>query len=598
MPSSGLVLTGGQRQPDHTAQLRNRLWKNVASSTLDNIFCIPLAQKPGDYDEVPLQGTQYKVDDECRRKLQAALGEPCGAFPPTDVLNQGLDLFIRQFHPAVPFIHLPTFSAKDAPPLLLYTMCLTGMVVLGTKEALNFVRMSYLPFLSRIKAELDKCSASAGNDSTPGTLSIFATAFLLLNMVVFTKEYIEKSTMLWVDLISIAQYHGLFASIDGQILNMNLWKTIQDRDARWKAWGRVESVKRMIVGLLLLDSWYSWHLCRTPIITPGSVQFIPPYNQILFMADTSAEWELIDGGNNLLLPIVLTPLESIKVPLLSNPVDGICMYGVLAMIQLRQSEAYHRLLLNRASQPFIPCYVFATDGRARCLLSLQIQIAHQYSDVLEQLNPNVTIMWHTMCMSLTADLQLFIRASERDVPTPVRKTSLRQIKEWSQTPAARRACLHAAHIYKAIHKAIANDVGPKHLLFHSESSFFIAALVLALYKLTVPEPRAPPAGSTSIELLNDLRWPTLGTECFVSIVNPEPSDNLAINFIRNSGTVSMGGVPLPSGSLSARHILRMYERLFEKSAKWNVGNLLRGLRLFHDDLFGTELLSWDTGAID
>lgn len=354
----------------------------------------------------------------------------------------------------------------------------------------------------------------------------------------------------------------------------------------------------MIVGLLLLDSWYSWRLCRTPIITPGSVQFIPPNNQVLFEADTSGQWELIGGEGNLLQPIVLTSLESIKVPSLGNPVDDVCMYGVLAMIQLRQSEAYHRLLLNRASQPFVPGYVFATDSRARCLLSLQIQIAHQYGDVLERLNPNVAIMWHIMCMTLTADLQLFIRASERNVPTSVRKTSLRQIKAWSQTPAARRACLHAAHIYKAIHKAIANDMGAKHLLFHSESSLFFAALVLALYKLTVPEPKAPPAGSTSIELLNDLQWPTLGTECFASIVDPEPSDNLAINFIRNSGTVSMDGVPLPSGCLSARHVLRKYERLLEKSAKWSMGNLSRGLRLFHDDLFGNELLSWDTGAID
>lgn len=152
MPSSDPVLTGGQGQSDHTAQLRNRLWENVASSTLDNIFSIPLAQKPDDNEDGSLQGTRYNVDEKCRQQLQAALCEgvsttPFGApsaFPPTDVLNQGLDLFIRQFHPALPFIHLPTFSAKNAPPLLLYTMCLTGMVVLGTKEALNFVRRSYL----------------------------------------------------------------------------------------------------------------------------------------------------------------------------------------------------------------------------------------------------------------------------------------------------------------------------------------------------------------------------------------------------------------------------------------------------------------------
>ena len=60
-------------------------------------------------------------------------------FPPAEILDMALDLFFRDFHPLVPFIHVPTFSAKDARPSLLYAMCLIGMVLLGTKGTLNFV---------------------------------------------------------------------------------------------------------------------------------------------------------------------------------------------------------------------------------------------------------------------------------------------------------------------------------------------------------------------------------------------------------------------------------------------------------------------------
>ena len=153
MPPSDPVLTGDQEQSNHTAQLRNRLWRNVASSTLDNIFSLPSA--PTDLQESPLQDTRYTVDRECRQKLQAALGEPFGAFPPTEVLNDGLDLFFHHYNPSIPLIHLPTFSVKSAPPLLLYTMCLIGLVMLGTPEALAFVRRS---FLVRVSPDSMECT--------------------------------------------------------------------------------------------------------------------------------------------------------------------------------------------------------------------------------------------------------------------------------------------------------------------------------------------------------------------------------------------------------------------------------------------------------
>ena len=113
--------------------------------------------------------------------------------------------------------------------------------------------------------------------------------------------------------------------------------------------------------------------------------------------------QLVRSGKRLLMPTVLAPSETVAVTALDNPVDDFCIQGVLAMVQLRLSEAYHRLLSNRASYPFAPCHTYAMDGRARCLPSLQLQIANKYGEVLERLNPNAAIMWHNICMTLTAD---------------------------------------------------------------------------------------------------------------------------------------------------------------------------------------------------
>lgn len=289
------------------------------------------------------------------------------------------------------------------------------------------------------------------------------------------------------------------------------------------------------------------------------------------------------------MPTVMAPSENVTVPGLDGPVDDFCIHGVLAMVQLRLSEAYHRLLSNRASYPFAPCHTYAMDGRARCLPSLQLQIANKYGEVLERLNPNAAIMWHNICMTLTADTQIFDLAAGRAGAGPARK-ALDDIAAWSQTPAARRACLHAAHIYKAMTNRKASD----HTMFHSVFSLFSAALVLGLYIFMVPNPSEVQVGGTSIELLDDIDWERVGTEGFTSFMEPRgsqsftPSDDPAVNFIRNGGTVYFRGVPFQGGYQSARRILLDYAGLLKDAGKWSVRKFSYVLYIMSDVLMEVE----------
>jgi hypothetical protein len=151
--------------PANTGRLINTLWRDITLSSVDNIFSIHSLH----YSSEPnaIQGSRCGFDEECRRRLQAAFGEmgipshmqssmnrgippdtPASTlnhseFPPAEILDMALDLFFRLFNPLLPFVHLPTFSAKKARPSLLYVMTLVGMTLLGTKGTTAFVSRNF-----------------------------------------------------------------------------------------------------------------------------------------------------------------------------------------------------------------------------------------------------------------------------------------------------------------------------------------------------------------------------------------------------------------------------------------------------------------------
>lgn len=154
--------------PNNVGRLMNNLWRDMVCYDLDNIFSVHTFHPPGPPPDTP-QGSRYGLDEECRLQLQAVFGfaqpslsqvnspdndalSPAASgsgtggppsFPPAEILDMALDLYFRDFHPLVPFVHLPTFSAKRTRLPLLFVMCLIGMIILGTKGTTNFVSRSF-----------------------------------------------------------------------------------------------------------------------------------------------------------------------------------------------------------------------------------------------------------------------------------------------------------------------------------------------------------------------------------------------------------------------------------------------------------------------
>lgn len=151
--------------PPNTGRLINSLWRDITMSLVDNIFFVQ--SLPFSIEPSVNQGSRCGFDEDCRRRLQAAFGQTTVSlhmqsprdrnippstsaptlnpfdFPPAEILDMALDLFFRLFHPLLPFVHLPTFSAKKARPSLLYVMALVGMTLLGTKGTTAFVSRNF-----------------------------------------------------------------------------------------------------------------------------------------------------------------------------------------------------------------------------------------------------------------------------------------------------------------------------------------------------------------------------------------------------------------------------------------------------------------------
>ncbi|KAJ6156755.1 hypothetical protein N7497_005640 [Penicillium chrysogenum] len=564
--------------PPNTGRLINSLWRDIAMSPVDNIFSVQslhLHNEPS-----IIQGSRCGFDEDCKQRLQAAFGQmtvsaymespsnrnippatPTSTlnhsdFPPAEIFDMALDLFFRLFNPLLPFVHLPTFSAKKTRPSLLYVMTLVGMTLLGTKGTTAFVSRNFSSALNKVTAEFSRCSM--GLESVSGTVTSFATVLLLINLAGLTgeKTHLEQCQPLYINVMSVAQRHGLFSANEGQVLDMTLFETVPDIDMRWKAWSKVESTKRIIIGLLLLDSWYS--------------SFLSTAN-LFFSAHSSIQWaHLIRGGKHILSSTILAPSENINFNSASqNPTT--------ASSPIEPTT----LLLHATPTPWT-----VEPGVS---LLLQSQIITNYYETLHRLNPNALVTWHSMCMTLTADIQIFDLAAGRAGPSPARN-ALDNIREWSQTPAARRACLHAAHIYKVM----ANRKTSDHPTFQSMFSLFSAGLVLGLYTFMVSDSASSPSSVGSVELMDDVDWRSVGTEGFTSFMEPRgsqtfaPTDDPAVNFIRNGATIYLRGLPFHGGYQSARRILLDYASLLKDSGKWSVKKFSYILYIMSDVLMDVE----------
>ena len=245
----------------------------------------------------------------------------------------------------------------------------------------------------------------------------------------------------------------------------------------------------------------------------------------------------------------------------------------LTLISLRMHEASDRLGVTVNHQHHEPWRVFSGDERSHGIVPLVVSFRSIY-------DLNSIVLWHKLCMKLSANMQHFELAAGRAGAGPA-ATALEHISAWTRTSTSRRSILHAAQIYKLLSDRKVSDIVHP----HSIVALFHAALVLGLYIFTVSP--SPDSDHTCYELSDSVDWTDIDK---LGLASPERSssasgtDSATARFIQSGGSLSMGNVTLEGGYASARKTLLHCADLMEGMGRWKSRTFSQILHIMSDDL--------------
>jgi hypothetical protein len=258
------------------------------------------------------------------------------------------------------------------------------------------------------------------------------------------------------------------------------------------------------------------------------------------------------------------------------------------------------------------------DIKASCLPLLM----RTYGGSLNSGNGNSLILWHYIGLCLTTNLSAIEDAAGRNGPEAA-KAALGSLKTWADTPAARRACLHAISALTASSRQWLSEG----VMLHTEMALFTAALVLGFYTVTAPRFEATDH-NPSYDLFEDVDWTEVGdagllvqhdsshpqpeistspvrrpelqiaaaaaasSSCSSSSSHSGPSTTCAATiFIQNGGPVSFRGAEYHNSYGSARRTFMNYAAHLEEIGRWNVEEYCKVLYIISDTLLTSDATS-------
>lgn len=593
-----------------------QLWHKIVSSLSDNIFSSPDLETPGESSndirltsnteiclthDIKMQLRNIKrnlVRNECNCfKSDGQLRDTCDQHyfcaNSNDIFEQGLYLYLDKYQPTYPILHVPTFNPRAVQALLLFTICMIGLAFVKTEEAVRFICHIYPALLDEVYKRIISTTPEFSNPAA--ALSELILAHHMLFLVVVTEGNIcpTKSEMLYRYTLTAAQNLGLFSSDIAQISDA-LFSSVPKDHRRWSSWSRVESMKNLIIGLILYDCSLSGIFSMRPIISTNTLKIALPCDFDLYRARSAHDWiHLVDQGSSLAAPMMRLSCNEICLPDLPCQVHISCLYGLMSAILVRLTANYHRLivdsdLVQEDKHRYVPWQIYTLDRRAAMTTQLVVQFIQLYDTILRNSNPNCVVIWHNLCLLLTADIRLLERAAGREGPEAM-QTARNAIRLWAQTPAARRACLHAAQIFHTLsHWKPMDGTGfqPVRCLFHS-------ALVLALYTLVSPAVKDVQDSDGFDLAKTDIDWKAVGEEGLTDAPQDGApqlrTDNPPVNFIRCGGPIILCGKTYFTGARHARRLVLDFASLLDEVGRHWMAKYTRLLYMIHDTLMDVKM---------
>lgn len=361
---------------------------------------------------------------------------------------------------------------------------------------------------------------------------------------------------------------------------------------------------RLVATLIMTDSWWSYKLGTTPLIFMHEVRYDLPCSTELFRSSSARHWKRladVSAGidNELVVIQRLTPWVALPS---ARSISPIGIVGLLSIVWIRILEMRHRMIprwpvdIEHGKRLMIPGTIYATDESGKMPSHSLLDIYTRHAQFLHDENPNCVTLWHFLNLQLLVNVEIFESATGR-YGVDNAHSALSVIASWSKTRSARRACLHAAGIYKAMNRQRITDGA----MLHTESAVFLAALVLSLYTFMIhsdgddgheAESDFRRENAEPCEILDDVDWPALGLTGFEPLAEAEITDTLpngpARCFIENNSPLSFMGTVCDGGYEGAQMILIEYANLLGDLGKGPAEGLGQILRIMSNSLVDME----------
>ncbi|KAH7139954.1 hypothetical protein B0J13DRAFT_505333 [Dactylonectria estremocensis] len=625
-----------RQRPKFAGRLMRQLWEQVTHHKSDNIFTAPQASAHDFIHAVSnrRQTSPRSMDEECRTRLAQHCneldesfryenstddetqstprsflsGSPSDseeAFPTLEILDSSLDFFFQFFHPILPFMHKSTFDLRNTPSALLLSMCLVGLSYVDRIRTRAFVSR-YLNKMMQSCSD-DMASQALGQCTASDLLATLASTLIVVYLALGFRDEIDQSQayMLCAQMLSIADKRGLFAANQGDDPGLQLRQGPSDPEGFWKAWARIESVKRLIFCFVWLDMAYARLMNAAGVIEIDKVELHLPCDDALFDGPTSAGFlNAIQQGAQLTMPrMKIRNFYTTSTPPLSDTSTQILLRGLyLRVIAVRTKLSEEE---NQCSDPHPVSHaeaLAAVDSSIKDIITDVLLLPTTQASVLKGRNRMNALGWHYLCITLTADMDLLEAASGRD-GLEAASTALVQVARWSQSASARRAVLHAAQVFDILDSSRIRES----YLTRPDLVLFVSALVISQYILVSGQKEGrpdthSPSSPLPFELLQDIDWTVVGDEGLVTsngtvpqsaIIDGDPppaTSNAARHFIQLGGPISFAGEVPNCGGVSARKMVRKFAHLMAGFGTWDGSGYSSILKMMCDSVVGDDLV--------
>ncbi|KAH7129139.1 fungal-specific transcription factor domain-containing protein [Dactylonectria macrodidyma] len=590
-----------------------QLWEKVIHHKSDNIFTAPQASAYEFTHAAPnrRQTSPRSMDEECRTRLaqhckeldesfpygksiddetqttprSSLTGSPDASdntFPTLEILDSSLDFFFQFFHPILPFMHKSTFDPRNTPSPLLLAMCLVGLSYVDRLRTRAFVSR-YLNKLMQSCVD-DMASQALGQCTVSDLLATLASTLMVVYLALGFRDEIDQSQayMLCAQMLSIADKQGLFAANQGDDPTLQLRQGPSDPEGFWKAWTRVESVKRLIFCFVWLDMAYARLMNTAGVIEIDKVELHLPCDDALFDGPTSAAFlQAVQQGAQLTMQrMKFRNFYATSTPPLNDTSTQILLRGLyLRVIAVRTKLSGQESQYSDLHPASHIEALAAVDSGIKDIITDILLLPSTQASVLKSRNRMNALGWHYLCITLTADMDLLEAASGRD-GLEAASAALVQVVRWSRSASARRAVLHAAQVFEILDSSRIRES----YLTRPDLVLFVSALVISQYILVSDQKEgrfdANPSRSP-FELLQNIDWTVVGDEGLVTanetipdraMINGDPplaTSNAARQFIQLGGPISFAGEIPSCGSVSARKIVRKFAHLMAGFGTWD-----------------------------